>query len=156
MFWQAASAIATTAAVIVALWQTKYNNKKKLKIKFRDNVIMANKTSKEAYVELEVSNIGNRRIIINRYGMSLQEGFFVVSFPDEAEMKKTAEPIILDIEESKIIAWKKEDFIQLLKDQCKTSGNSKITLFVQDTAGNLYTTTTPKKRMQYLNEYSAD
>jgi len=32
MFWQAASAIATTAAVIVALWQTKYVNKKRVKL----------------------------------------------------------------------------------------------------------------------------
>ena len=38
MFWQAASAIATTAAVIVALWQTGYQNKKKLKIKFVENM----------------------------------------------------------------------------------------------------------------------
>ena len=32
MFWQAASAIATTAAVIVALWQTKYVNKKRVSL----------------------------------------------------------------------------------------------------------------------------
>lgn len=30
MFWQAASAIATTAAVIVALWQTKYTNSRNI------------------------------------------------------------------------------------------------------------------------------
>ena len=152
LFWQAASAIATTAAVVVALWQTRYSNKKRLKIKFRDNVILTNKASKESYVELEISNVGNRKIIINRYGMSFNEGFFVVSFPDETEMINTRRPVVLDIEESKIITWKKEEFIQVLKDQCKTSGNSKITLFVQDTAGNFYTTRTPKKRMQYLNE----
>lgn len=29
LFWQAASAISTSIAVIVALWQTTYNNKKK-------------------------------------------------------------------------------------------------------------------------------
>ena len=127
-------------------------NKKRLKIKFRDNVILTNKASKESYVELEISNVGNRKIIINRYGMSFNEGFFVVSFPDETEMINTRRPVVLDIEESKIITWKKEEFIQVLKDQCKTSGNSKITLFVQDTAGNFYTTRTPKKRMQYLNE----
>lgn len=60
----------------------------------------------------------------------------MVSFPDETEMINTRRPVVLDIEESKIITWKKEEFIQVLKDQCKTSGNSKITLFVQDTAGN--------------------
>ena len=48
LFWTAVGAIggtlgaiATTAAVIVALWQTKYSQKKKLKLAFSDNVEIA-------------------------------------------------------------------------------------------------------------------
>ena len=47
LFWTAFGAIggtlgavATTAAVIVALWQTKYANKKRLKVEFSDNIIV--------------------------------------------------------------------------------------------------------------------
>lgn len=118
LFWQAASAIATTAAVVVALWQTRYSNKKRLKIKFRDNVILTNKASKESYVELEISNVGNRKIIINRYGMSFNEGFFVVSFPDETEMINTRRPVVLDIEESKMVGIRPPDAETGIADTC--------------------------------------
>ena len=47
MFWTAfgaiggtLGAIATTAAVIVALWQTKYANKKRLKVEFSYNIVV--------------------------------------------------------------------------------------------------------------------
>lgn len=47
LFWTAfgaiggtLGAIATTAAVIVALWQTKYANKKQLKVEFSDNIVV--------------------------------------------------------------------------------------------------------------------
>ena len=47
LFWTAfgaiggtLGAIATTAAVIVALWQTKYANKKQLKVEFSDNIVL--------------------------------------------------------------------------------------------------------------------
>lgn len=41
MFWQAASAIATAVAAIIALWQTRYQNRKKVKITFNESVIYA-------------------------------------------------------------------------------------------------------------------
>lgn len=33
MFWQAASAIATAFAAIIALWQTRYQNRKRLRLR---------------------------------------------------------------------------------------------------------------------------
>lgn len=48
LFWTAFGAIggtigalATATAVFVALWQTKYSNKKKLKLAFSDDVVIA-------------------------------------------------------------------------------------------------------------------
>ena len=38
IFWNAAGSIATFAAVLVALWQTRTANKKKLKLSFIENM----------------------------------------------------------------------------------------------------------------------
>lgn len=66
MFWQAASAIATAVAAIIALWQTRYQNRKKVKITFNESVIYAFGGSLELadkcqYVSLDVVNTGNRK-----------------------------------------------------------------------------------------------
>ena len=78
MFWQAASAIATAFAAIIALWQTRYQNRKKVKITFNESVIYAFGGSLELadkcqYVSLEVVNTGNRKIIISSYGIKLPD-----------------------------------------------------------------------------------
>lgn len=36
----------------------------------------------------------------------------MVSFPDETEMINTRRPVVLDIEESKIITWKKKNLFR--------------------------------------------
>ena len=64
LFWtafaaigQAVGAIATAAAVIVTLWQVRYSNKKKLKMKFTDkNVVFSERgDSRYFFVNLSVS-----------------------------------------------------------------------------------------------------
>ena len=40
LIWTPIGAIATTIAIIVALWQTKFNYKKKLKLTFTDNIVI--------------------------------------------------------------------------------------------------------------------
>ena len=71
LFWtafaaigQAVGAIATAAAVIVTLWQVRYSNKKKLKMKFTDkNVVFSERgDSRYFFVNLSVTNIGNRNV----------------------------------------------------------------------------------------------
>lgn len=153
-FWQAASAIATTAAVFVALWQSIYSNRKKVKIRFRDNVRKGDALDTEPYVELEVVNTGNRKVILSRYGIIFNGNVFAIAFPDESEMISILNPIELEVEECTRIEWKKSEFIKQLQEQCKISNNSKVTLFVQDTTGTMYTYETSKRRIQYINEYN--
>ena len=70
---QAVGAIATAAAVIVALWQVRYANKKKLKMKFTDkNVVFSERgDSRYLFVNLSVTNIGNRNVTIRNWGMKV-------------------------------------------------------------------------------------
>lgn len=107
----------------------------------------------ESYVELEIVNVGNRKVIISRYGMILEGNTFIIAFPEETEMNNISKPIELEVEECARIEWKKSEFVVQLQERCKISDNSKVTLFVQDTTGMMYTYETPKKRMQYIKEY---
>lgn len=69
LFWTALGAIggtigafATLLAVIVALWQTKYETRKKLKLSKLGNIKLADTSIghiEKEFVVVEVSNIGN-------------------------------------------------------------------------------------------------
>lgn len=83
LFWTAFGAIggtigsiATAAAVIVALWQTKYNYKKKLKLSFSNNITIVPENGNKFYhyVGVTITNIGNRDVIIKNWGFILNNG----------------------------------------------------------------------------------
>ena len=74
------SAVATFAAVIVALWQTKYSNKKKLKLSFTTKAQMIQdmvtlQFEKKAILLLSVSvvNIGNRKVVLSDWGFQFDK-----------------------------------------------------------------------------------
>lgn len=64
--------IATFSAVIVALWQTKYASRKKLKCQFIENNVVMNPNSfdKKLYVAMSISNIGNKKVIVSNWGIN--------------------------------------------------------------------------------------
>ncbi|MCI6195220.1 MAG: hypothetical protein MR651_09625 [Faecalibacterium sp.] len=157
MFWQAASAIATAFAAIIALWQTRYQNRKKVKITFNESVIYAFGGSLELadkcqYVSLDVVNTGNRKIIISSYGIKLPDGYkwVILQEPTPAGIIKL--PAELDIEQCVSFAWKKDKFIMQLQNLSDYPRNKKIPFFVQDTAGTYYIFKSPKTIQQYLDE----
>ena len=120
MFWQAASAIATAVAAIIALWQTRYQNRKKVKITFNESVIYAFGGSLELadkcqYVSLDVVNTGNRKIIISNYGIKLPDGYKWVILQEPTPAGITKLPAELDIEQCVSFAWKKDKFIMQLQ-----------------------------------------
>ena len=80
LFWTAVGAIggsigaiATFSAVVVALWQTKYNNRKKLKVTVteKNSVVSMKDNQIFHYVGLSVINIGNRDVVIKSWGFEL-------------------------------------------------------------------------------------
>lgn len=112
LFWTAFGAIgaslgavATTLAVIVALWQTKYTHKKKLKIYFIDNFQLYNQNTGASvkYIGVRVTNIGNRKLIIQNWGLHMKKGDVIILKPTEAgrfERLAYADlPRTLDLEE---------------------------------------------------------
>lgn len=157
MFWQAASAIATAFAAIIALWQTRYQNRKKVKITFNESVIYAFGGSLELadkcqYVSLEVVNTGNRKIIISSYGIKLPDGYKWVILQEPTPAGITKLPAELDIEQCVSFAWKKDKFIMQLQNLSNYPRDKKVPFFVQDTAGTYYIFKSPKTIQQYLDE----
>lgn len=55
--------IATFSAVVVALWQTKTANRKKLKFSFSHMVYLIG-FNNTPYCQIEISNVGNRKVYI--------------------------------------------------------------------------------------------
>lgn len=89
LFWtafaavgQAVGAIATSAAVIITLWQIRYANRKKLNLRFSDNnvVFSENGNLEFHFVNLTVTNIGNRNVIIKNWGIKVSNSNFAHKF----------------------------------------------------------------------------
>jgi hypothetical protein len=150
LFWTAfgaiggtIGAIATAIAVCVALWQTKYSQKKKLKLVFTDNSKVWNQRTGESenFISLSVINIGNRKVIIDAWGIKLKDQEAIVVYVPEASsvyetMLHREMPIELDIEESAELTWSMKKFLSFLeanKDEIKDS--QPITFYVRDTTG---------------------
>ncbi|MPN59434.1 hypothetical protein SDC9_207155 [bioreactor metagenome] len=75
-------AVATFLAVVVALWQTKYANKKKIKLSYTEIATLiqdlsTGKIDNTSYrlSQISITNIGNRKIIITGWGVYFTKDF---------------------------------------------------------------------------------
>lgn len=164
LFWSAFGAIgstlgsiATTAAVVVALWQTKYSQKKKLSLDFTDNFQLYNPNTGASlkFVGLSVTNVGNRKVIIQTWGVRLNEGSAIVMPPPDVDgMEKLAYtklPKVLDVEESIDLQWQIDRFQTFLEsNKDNISKNKPLVFFVKDSTGKQYTVKTKKNASFYF------
>lgn len=95
--------IATFLAVVVALWQIKYANKKKIKLSYTEVATLiqdmsTGKFEKLSYrlSQISITNIGNRKVIITGWGIYFNKDF-TLQIVDPNGRKF---PIELDIEQS--------------------------------------------------------
>lgn len=138
--------IATFVAVVVALWQTKYANKKILKLEFREGsyFIVSNSDNvakKEcSCVELNVINIGNRKVIINRFGFQLRNKKECLVLLDDSDVPIKL-PVEIDVENSKSFVVELSIMKEKLKE-CVDNNDlmieDKLVWFVSDSTGKMY------------------
>lgn len=137
------SAIATLAAVIVALWQTKYSNKKKLKLSFTTKALMIQdmatlQFAKNANLLLSVSvvNIGNRKVVLTDWGFQFDKinALQIVNinekvFPCELEIEcaKELQTDLLGVRKALI---QNKDLIK--------NNKKKLIVYVTDSTGRKY------------------
>ena len=137
------SAVATLAAVIVALWQTKYSNKKKLKLSFTTKAQMIQNMvtlqfEKKAILLLSVSvvNIGNRKVVLTDWGFQFDK----TNALQIVNMNKKIFPCELEIECAKEL---QTDLLSvrnaLIQNKDKIGKDKKkLTVYVTDSTGRKY------------------
>ena len=158
IFWEAAGAIATFSAVVVALWQTKYVNNKKAKLHFTDNVSFApvflngdvGDVLNTKYVGINFINVGNRKIIIKSFWVELPDNCCAIIQPDAIPTRIVSLPVELDIEESVFLPWAKEKFLKFISNENPLNSKQKLVFGVTDSTGVTYKCKTPKTVSEYL------
>lgn len=154
LFWaafaaigQAVGAIATAAAVIITLWQIRYANKKKLKLKFTDKNVVFSECGDNRYlfVNLSVTNIGNRNVIIRNWGMKVpkKSNYLLVQDMSNPMIKILQKPLphTLEPEYSIDLVFDLKLFLKNLKEQTAQGTfamNDKLTFYVVDSTGKEY------------------
>lgn len=95
-------AIATLLAVIVALWQTKYANKKKIKLSYTETVAIVQDmtTGRLAsvgcrFAEIDIVNIGNRKVVVDSWSIYFSKRFSLQII----DKNGSSLPLELDIEQ---------------------------------------------------------
>ena len=168
LFWaafaaigQVAGAIATAAAVIITLWQIQYANRKKVKMNFSDNnVILSENGSIELhFVNLSVSNIGNRNIIVHNWGIKVSKKQNLLIVPDIKSpiynMIQKPLPCTLQPEQSLDLVFDIKLFVKNLKEQVDKGifkDTDKLTLYISDSTGKKYFLKSRKTIQQYIND----
>lgn len=165
LFWTAFGAIggtlgalATTAAVIVALWQTKYNYRKKLKLSFEDNITLIPERGEEIYhyVGVEVMNIGNRDVVIQNWGFDLEDGSKMMIVPNLSPIGRVIQvklPYRLMIEEGITLYYEKKLFRNVLEENIKNGNlhkNKCINFYVTDSTAKKHYVKTNKTAQDLL------
>lgn len=170
LFWTAFGAIggtlggfATCLAVIVALWQTKYENRKKLKLSKLESIKSMNTANghvEKEFVGVRVCNIGNRAVSIKSWGFKATHKETILLLPDSSPLAMAIQPSLpyrLETEESINLVYDKSHFDELVKRSCQDGTfkpRHKIKIWVADSTGACYYTKTPFTAQYYSSAAS--
>lgn len=153
-------AIATVAAVIVALWQTKYSNRKKIKTTAKNSYIMIQNNdgtiSNRAWktISMEVVNIGNRTVNLVDWGVYFDKSFSLQIL----DVTGKTLPKAVGIEDSVKLA---ADLSGLKRSMCENrdqikNTESAIKLYVSDSTGKQYYAKTNYTAKQIMEMKESD
>ena len=151
----AISAIVTLFAIFVALWQTKYANKKKLKL---SNTIVAQvvqdlstgeiANSSDFFLYVKVVNIGNRKVILNDWGISFSKKMAL----QIASKSTKLFPCEIDVEQYKDLQTSLRGLRNALNNNQQLIKNKKrkLKIYVIDSTGKKYFTKLPNPIDYYM------
>lgn len=158
LFWAKFSALgtcigtfATFCAICVALWQTKYSSRKKLKLSLSDLMLL---TDGQTYLALTVCNIGNRNVQIDSWIIKGNKSNGII-YPNVVYTDSVCTlPVELKCEKSVILMWKKEDFLRAIADLGRKkviTPYKRIEYQIIDSTGKVYKIKS-KYRASYYNQ----
>lgn len=155
--------IATALAVVVALWQTKFSNKKRLKLKFNEPItLMQSSTGQKVgeYIGVSITNIGNREIIIADWSIlysNKKDKRRIKIMTDLQGLLKVTLPHHLPIEQNLDLSYERQHFIKLvseLVEKKEANPKRKIKFQIMDTTGKKYFTYSKYSALVYAEEYT--
>lgn len=158
----ALGSLATTAAVIVALWQTQQNNKKKLMLSFNETITILDPntdTSLGEYIGVSITNIGNRDVIISDWSMICTKGKSNRRYKIMTEIQgllKKELPYALPIEENLDLSYERKYFARAVNSMIKKneiSPNKKVKFQIMDSTGKKYIVHSKQNASAYASEY---
>ena len=165
MFWTAFGAIggtigafATAAAVVVALWQTKHSEKKSLKLTFCDSMRLMG--TDEYFISLSITNIGNRKVIIDKWGFYYHNKKIGLLNVIPTEICKSINPTLptnLDSELRISLFFEQKTFVAELEKgviEGKFESNKKVNIFAMDTTGKYYFVKSSKSVAQMISDFN--
>ena len=136
------------------MWQTKYANYKKLKLKFYDDAYSVTSDQNIChFININVCNIGNRKITIKELSIPLKNRKKLILFVNQTKFLPTKLPQTLDIEESIDLYFKYDLLLANLQNAVKQKQldiNSKITFIVKDNSEKYFSIKSKKKIKDYL------
>lgn len=165
LFWNAFGAIggtigalATAGAVVVALWQTKFSQKKKLKVSIKDDIAVVPDGGNVIYryIGVSVVNIGNRDVILSSWGFELSNGQCILIVPDTSRIGKVVSVVLpykLSLEEEKTLMYAEPLFFTVVRERVASGDlkkDQRIKFYVIDSTGKKYTALTTKTVNEYL------
>ena len=156
--WQALSAIATFLAVLVALYQTRIANKKKLKIKFIDNVKIISSLAKniDELIDFTIINTVNKNITIRQILLYHTKEDSTLLLTDLCKYNLNNKlPKKIKPENSIDIYFERRMFLNLIKKMLEEDPklkNKKLKFIIKDSVERQYTTKTKKTYNDYLLE----
>ena len=169
VFWNALSSIGTIAAVIVALyitkWQNVISNRKEIKIKYRNGYVHGNtirtfdgfpEEKPINCITVEFINTGNRKVILDSIKLEFKSkhAFGLIPPFSSLDDKEMTLPCGLEIEEVGHFRILVSDFHAIVKNCLESSQgslNDEIVIVASDTTGKEYRYKTGFKYNQYLD-----
>lgn len=146
--------IATFMASFIALYQTRIANSKRLKLSISIKEPIVNYNNESTLISLTVSNIGNRNIIINSWG--IKHRYNKISQIINNQFNERELPFTLKIDETVDFNYPILLIIQSLADllnKGKVSENDKMIFFIKDSNGKIYTVKMNVKIKTLLQDY---
>lgn len=154
IFWSALSSIATFLACLIALWQTKYSNRKVIKLKLYTNAYLLKGTCQIRYISIEIINIGNRKVIINEWSyFTHSKSERIKLFTEMDSIVPIKMPQTIEIENKLDLYFEYSFFVNSLKkllEQNKLKENQKIIFCVKDSTGKTYKIKTKETVKQFI------
>ncbi|MCL2544657.1 MAG: hypothetical protein FWE77_01930 [Clostridia bacterium] len=143
----AVAAVATFAAVIVALWQTKYANRKRVKLKSSTQALLpvitmetGSKVLSETLSQcVDITNIGNRDIVIDGFSIEFSRDF-MLQIVDFMNIINPQLPIKIAAEERERLQVDFPSLCEMILKNKKTIGkfDKKLKFCITDSTGKKY------------------